>query len=107
MQSRHEPQSSSSGARRLDLDVGDERPEHDPGAVRARDQHRVLAVEADARAHRALAVDVVVRVDEHAIAAAEPPAERVEPLAQERVVVAPRVARQPPLPRLRLRAGAQ
>ena len=34
--------------RRLDLGVRDERPEHDPGAVAARDQERVLAVEADA-----------------------------------------------------------
>ena len=55
---------------------------------------------------RAGAVDVVVRVDEHAVRAAEPPAERVEPLAQERVVVAPRVARQPPLPGRRLGPGA-
>ena len=89
---------------RLDLDVGDERPEDDPGAVFARDQHRVLAVEADARAHRALAVDVLVLVDEHAVAAAELAAERIEALAQEGVVVAPRVAWQPPLPPLRLRA---
>src|SRR5204863_2130040 len=47
---------------RLELDVGDERAEHDPGAVAARDQHRVLAVEAYAGARRGLAVDVLVRV---------------------------------------------
>ena len=57
---------------RLELDVGDERAEHDPRAVRARDQHRVLADEADARALGAGPVDVLVRVDEHAIGAAEP-----------------------------------
>ena len=84
---------------RLELDVGDERAEHDPGAVAARDQHRVLAVEADARARGRLAVDVLVRVDEHAVLAAEPPAERVELLAQLRVGVAPRVARQPAVAR--------
>ena len=36
----------------LELGGGDERPEHDPGAVARRDQHRVLAVEADARSAR-------------------------------------------------------
>ena len=104
MQSRQRPQSSWSGAVGLDLDVGDERSEDDPGAVFARDQHRVLAEEADARTHRALAVDVLVLVHEHAIAAAELAAEGIEALAQEGVVVAPCVAWQPPLPRLRLRA---
>ena len=86
MQSVHEPQSSSSGgvarSRRRD-----ERPEHDPRAVPPRDQHRVLAVEADAGADGALAVDVLVRVDEHAVVAAEPAAELVQPLAQGRVAV--------------------
>ena len=72
MQSVHEPQSSSSGARSLELGVRHERPEHDPRTVTPRDQHRVLAVEADARADGALAVDVVVLVDEHAVLAAEP-----------------------------------
>ena len=91
--------------RRLDLDLGDERPEHDPGAVRARDQHRVLAVETDAGPRRALAVDVLVRVDEHAVGAAQPLAERVELLAQLGVVVGPRVAGQPSLARRRLGAG--
>ena len=33
---------------RFELDVGHERPEHDPRAVRSRDEHRVLADEADA-----------------------------------------------------------
>ena len=72
MQRRHSPQSSVERRRRLELDVGDERAEHDPGAVPARDQQRVLAVEADAAARRGLAVDVLVRVDEDAVRAAEP-----------------------------------
>ena len=71
--------------RRLELGVGDERAEHDPRAVAPRDQHRVLAVEADARARGRLAVDVLVLVDEHAVLAAEPPAELVELLAELRV----------------------
>ncbi len=89
--------------RRLDLRLGEERPEHDPRAVPARDQHRVLAVEPDPRPDGALAVDVLVRVDEHAVGAAERAAERVELLAQLRVAVVPGVARQPPLPRPGLR----
>ena len=105
MQRRHSPQSSSSGGARLDLDVGDERAEHDPGAVAARDQHRVLPVEADPRADGALAVDVLVRVDEHAVGAAEAPAERVEALAQLRVGVVPGVARQAALARPGRRRG--
>ena len=68
MQSRHSPQSSVERRRRLELEVGDERTEHDPGAVAARDQQRVLAVEADAASCCRLAVDVLVRVDEHAVA---------------------------------------
>ena len=103
MQSVHEPQSSANGWSRLELGVGDERAEHDPGAVPARDQHRVLAVEADSGARGRLAVDVVVRVDEHAVLAAEPPAERVELLPQRCVGVEPGVARQPSLPRPALR----
>src|SRR6266536_275244 len=83
--------------RRLDLDVGDERSEHDPRAEAFRDQERVLAVEADARACGALTVDVLVRVDEDAVLASERGAEPVELLAQLRVVVGPRVARQPSL----------
>ena len=59
--------------RRLELDVGDERPEHDPRPVGARDQHRVLADEADARALGARAVDVLVGVHEHPVA---PPSRR-------------------------------
>ena len=86
----------------LDLRVRDERPEHDPGPVTPRDQHRVLAVEADARADGAFAVDVVVLVDEHAVLAAEPAAERVELLAELRVRVEPRVAGQPALARLQV-----
>ena len=45
-------------------------------------------------APRSLPVDVLVLVDEHAIASAEQPAERLEALAQERVVVDPRIAGQ-------------
>src|SRR4051794_708358 len=81
--------------RRLELDVGDERSQHDPRAETARDQHRVLAVEADAGAGRGLPVDVLVGVDQHGVGAAEPPPELVEPLSQHRVGVEPRVARQP------------
>ena len=89
--------------RGLDLDVRDERPEHDPGPVGAGDEHRVLADEPDAGALGSRAVDMVVGVDENAVGAAEPPAERVEPLAEQRVVVAPRVAREPSLRRGRAR----
>ena len=102
MQSVQEPQSSSRGAERLDLGFGDERAEDDPRAVAPRDQHRVLAVEADPGADGALAVDVVVLVDEHAVLAAEPAPERVQLLAQLGVGVEPRVARQPTLARLAL-----
>ena len=78
MQRRHEPQSSSSGGVGSSSPIGDQRAEHDPGAVPPRDQHRVLPVEADAAPRRSLAVDVLVRVDEHAVRAAEPPPELVE-----------------------------
>jgi hypothetical protein len=78
----------------LDLDVRDQRPEYDPRAVAAGNHQRVLAVEADPGAHGALAVDVLVRVDEHAVGAAEPPAQRLELLAQVGVGVPPRVAGQ-------------
>ena len=105
MQSRHSPQSRSERLGRLELDVRDERPEHDPGAVPACDQERVLAVEADTAPRRRLAVDVLVRVDEHAVRAAECPAELVELLPQLRVRVEPRVARQPAVPRRALRLG--
>src|SRR5207244_2674610 len=57
--------------RGVDLGGSDKRPEHDPGAVTAGDQQRVLAVEADARARGRLAVDVLVRVDEDAVLAAK------------------------------------
>ncbi len=91
--------------RRLHGHVRDERAEDDPGPVAVRDQHRVLAVEADAGAGRALPVDVLVRVDQHAVAAAEAPAEQVEPLAQHGVGVVPGVAREPALPHARLGPG--
>jgi NADPH:quinone reductase-like Zn-dependent oxidoreductase len=81
----------------LQLGVGHERAEHDPGAVAARDQQRVLAVEADAAARRSLAVDVLVRVDEHPVGAADPASELVELLPQRRVAVEPRVPRQAPV----------
>ena len=62
------------------------------------DEHRVLAVEADARAGGGLAVDVLVRVDEHAIRGAEGTPECVELLAQLGVAVVPGVTRQPAVP---------
>ena len=69
------------------------------------DQHRVLADEADPRALGASAVDVLVRVDEHAVVAAEPPSEGIQAPLQVGVVVAPCVPRQSSLPRARLRPG--
>ena len=90
--------------RRLELGSRDERAEHHPGAMPARDQHRVLPVEADARARSSLAVDVLVCIHEHAVLAAEPAAELVQALTQHRVRVPPGVARQPPVPRRRLLA---
>ena len=94
------------GRRRLELGGGDERAEHDPGAVAARDQHRVLAVEPDAGASGGFAVDVLVRVDEDAVGRAELAAERVELLAQLGVAVVPGVARQPAVARQDARAPA-
>src|SRR6185312_15436144 len=91
--------------RGLELDVRHERPEHDPGAVPARDEERVLAVEADTAPSRSLAVDVLIRVDEDAVAAAELPADLVELLPQLRVGVEPRVARQPAVAQRALRLG--
>ena len=70
-----------------------------------RDQERVLAVEADARASGCLTIDVVVLVDEHAVGAAEPAAERVELPAQLVVAVGPGVASEPALPRSGLVRG--
>ena len=70
----------------------------------AGDQHRVLAVEAQSRAPRSLTVDMLVGVDEDAVAPAECLPEGVQPLPQERVVVAPRVSRQAPLSHTRLGA---
>jgi epoxyqueuosine reductase len=49
--------------------------EHYPGAVAARDQHRVLAVEPDAGASGGFAVDVLVRVDQDTVGRAERAAE--------------------------------
>ena len=95
MQRVHDPQPASSARRRLEPGRGDERAEHDPRPVPPRDQHRVLAVEADAGSGRRLTVDVLVRVDEHAVRRAERVPECVEPLAQHRVAVPPRVPRQP------------
>jgi hypothetical protein len=46
---------------------------------------------------------VLVRVDEHAVVAADPAAERVEPLAQDGVAVVPAVPREPPFARLERR----
>ena len=79
------------------------RTTHEPW--RLRDQERVLAVEADARAGGCLAVDMVVLVDEHAVGAAEPAAERVELPAQLVVAVGPGVASEPALPRPGLLGG--
>ena len=90
---------------RLELGVRDERPEHDPGAVPARDQERVLAVEADAAACSSLAVDVLVCVDEDPVRPAQPLPEHVELLPQLRVRVEPRVARQAAVPGRALRLG--
>ena len=83
--------------RRLDLDVGDERAQDDPRPVTASDQHGVLAVEADAGPYGALAVDVLVGVDQDAVRPAQPRAERIELLAELGVAVAPGVAGQAPL----------
>jgi NADPH:quinone reductase-like Zn-dependent oxidoreductase len=92
--------------RRLELLLGHERSEDDPRAVAARDQHRVLAVEAHARAGGRLPVDMLVLVHEHEVLAAEPPPEEVELLAELGVVVAPGVARQAALARARARRRA-
>jgi hypothetical protein len=81
--------------RRHERDVGHERAEHDPRSVAACDQHRVLSVEADAATRGGLAVDVLIRVDEHAIGPAETAPEHVEVLAQLCVGVRPCVAREP------------
>src|SRR6185312_3298178 len=89
--------------RALELDVGDHGAENDPRAVPVRDQHRVLAVEPDPGADGSLAVDVVVLVDEYAVFASQPPAERIQLLAELRVGVEPRVAREAPISRSPLR----
>ena len=81
MQSVHAPQSSSSGGVGSTSTSVTSVPSTTQEPWRARDQHRVLAVEADSGPRRSLAVDVLVRVDEHAVGAAQPPAERLELLA--------------------------
>ena len=63
------------------------------------DDHRVLAVEADARPGRRLAVDVLVLVDEHAIRRRRGARRELELLAQLGVGVPPGVARQAALAR--------
>src|SRR5581483_10916716 len=91
---------------RLELDVGDERAEHHPRPVPRRDEHRVLPVEADAAARGSFAVDVLVRVDEHAMApAADLATESFQLRAQLRVGVVPRVARKPAVARRPFRLG--
>jgi hypothetical protein len=92
--------------RRIELPVADQRPENDPGPVAARDQHRVLAVEPHPAPRGGLAIDMLVRVDEHAVLAAEHAPDRIELLAQLRIGVFPRVARQAPLPRGKRRLGS-
>src|SRR5207302_8795340 len=57
--------------RGLELEVGDERAEHDPRAEAPRDEQRALAVEADSGARGRFAVDVLVCVDEHAVVPVE------------------------------------
>jgi hypothetical protein len=74
--------------------------------VRARDEQRVLAVEADAAARGTFAVDVLVRIDEDPIAAPELASERVELLAELCVRVVPGVARQAAVPGGRSGSGA-
>jgi hypothetical protein len=71
--------------------------------VPARDREGVLAVERDPGTHGRLAVDVVVLVHQDAVAAAEPPTEGVELVAELGVPVRPRVPREPPLSGRRLR----
>src|SRR5262249_13313946 len=67
--------------------------------------HRVLAVEADARAYGRLAVDVLVRIDHDPVRRAELSPERVELLPQLRVAVVPGVPRQASVPCGPLRLG--
>src|SRR6185437_10453866 len=74
---------------------------HEPRAVPAGDQHRVLAVEADPGPCRRLPVDVLVRIDEDAVLAAQAPPELIEPFAQHGITVVPRVTREPSFARLK------
>src|SRR5262249_10829294 len=73
--------------------------------VATRDEERVLAVEADSAAGRGLAVDVLVRVDENAVRAAETLSELVELLPEDGVRAEPRVAREAAVPRGALGLG--
>ena len=91
--------------RRGELEVGDERAQHHPGAMAAGDQQRVLAVEPHAAPRGGSAVDVLVRVDEDAVASAQPLAELSELPAELGVGIVPGVARKPPVPRLQRRFG--
>ncbi len=102
MQSRQRPQSRSSGGVASISTSVTSVPEHDPRAVLAGDQHRVLAVEADSGPPRSLAIDVLVLVHEDAVVTPEPLPELLEPAPQDRVVVAPGVPRQTALAGTRL-----
>ena len=86
--------SSSAG---LEREIGDDRAERDERAVAGHDRHGVLRREGESRADRGLAVDMVVRVDEHASrvrrARREPRGERLEPQAQGAYGIVPGVAR--------------
>ena len=90
---------------RLELHIGDERAEDDPGTVAPGDQHRVLAVEADTAPGGCLAVDMLVRVDEHAVPAAEQLTKARQPVSELGIAVPPGVAREPSLTRLERRLG--
>ena len=61
------------------------------------DEQRVLPVEADTRACRRLAVDVLIGVDEHAVGRLEQPPEHIELLPQLGVGVMPGIPRQSPM----------
>ena len=80
--------------RRLDLDLGYDDTEDDPRAVALCDRQRVLPEERDPRLDGGRSVDVIVVVHQHAVVASETPAERLESLAERRVLVPPRVARE-------------
>ena len=60
----------------------------------ASDGQGVLAVEGDARSHGRFPIHVIVVIDEYPVRAAQGSAKGVESLPQNRVLVAPRVARE-------------